>query len=203
MGTRGWRIAAYGLGWLALGAMLASCNLLKPKPADPDVGVHKKLNLLQIALEQNVPNGGTTVVSVVAVVDTAAMVPAAKDAKPSADAATKEEAALRRERDVRQELNNVLVANTLMDVVQPDQSQIDKARQEIIATNSVPLSAALAAEIGTALKAQYLVCAMIDDDGKQVNVEAQQAVDGKVVFQDTLLNWSICNPPAAAQPPAK
>jgi hypothetical protein len=192
-----------GLVVLACCVGLVSCDLLKPKPPDPDVEVHKKLNLLQIALEQNVPDGSTTVVSVVAVLDSAAMVPASKDTKPSADAAAKEEAALRRERDVRQELNNVLVANKLMNVIQPDQVQIDKARQEIIATNSAPLSAALAAEIGTALKAQYLVCALIDDDGKQVSVEAQQAADGKVVFQDTLLNWSICNPLAAEQAPAK
>jgi hypothetical protein len=192
-----------GLVVLACCMGLVSCDLLKTKPADPDLEVHKKLNLLQIALEQNVPDGSTTVVSVVAVLDTAAMAPPSKDAKPSADAAAKAEAALRRERDVRQELNNVLVANTLMNVVQPDQAQIDKARQEIIATNSAPLSAALAGEIGAALKAQYLVCAMIDDDGKQVSVEAQQAADGKVVFQDTLLSWSICAPPAAEQAPAK
>jgi len=192
-----------GLAMLACCAGLLSCDLLKTKPPDPDAEVHKKLNQLQIALEQNVPDGSTTVVAVVAVVDTAAMVPVAKDAKPSEEAAAKEQAALGRERDVRQELNNVLVANKLMDVVQPDQAQIDKGRQEIIATNSTPLSAALASELGTALKAQYLVCAMIDEDGKQVDVEAQQTADGKVVFQDTLLNWSILKPAAVEEAPAK
>lgn len=199
----GWHTAVRAALWLALLALAVSCDLLKGKPADPDAAVRKQLNQLQIALEQGVPDGGSTVVSVVAVIDTAAMAAPSKDAKPDPAAADKAAAALRRERDVRQELNNVLVANKLMNVVQPDQAQIDKARQEISATNSAPLSAALAAEIGTALKAKYLVCAMIDDDGQQINVEAQQASDGKVVFQDTLLGWSIVQPPAEEQPAAK
>ena len=187
-------------------ALLGSCDLISgKKEVDPASEAAKKLKLLQIAVESAVPEGskGTTTASVLAVVDSSIMGQAAPDAKDE-EAKAKYDEAQRRERVVRQELNNVLVNNTLIDVVQPGQAEIDKARAEIAANNSSALSIALALELGTALKADYLICALIDEDGKMVNIDAQQTADGKLAFQDTIENWPALIAPAAEEAaPAK
>lgn len=198
-----WQTCVAAAVLLLATAAATSCDLLKKTPPDPQNEVRKQLNLLQIALEENVPPQGTTVVAVVAVVDTAAMAALPEDGKVDEEAAANVAAAQSRERTVRQELNNVLVANTLIDVVQPEQPQIDAARHELIATNSAALSAPLALSTGTALNAVYLVCAIVDAEGAKVNLAAQQAEDGKVVYQGTLEDWSILLPETSGEAAAE
>jgi hypothetical protein len=127
-------------------------------------------------------------VAVLAVVDSTALQAAAEEDEEQAVAAVD---ALRRERIVRQAINSALVANALIDVVQPDQESTETARAEIIAKNSAALSTALAAQIGEQLGAAILVCAMIDRLGAEVNIVAQNAHDGKLVYQDTIKDWNV------------
>jgi hypothetical protein len=172
-------------------AALTGCNLLGFGKAPPDTAVQRKLNALQIAIEKQIPAKGKAKVAVVAVVDTVALKqPAAGE---EADQAVLD-AAAKRERDVRQGLNESLVRNTLLDVLQPSQQEQDKARAAVAAANTCALDAKLAAELGQAIGAEYLVGAMIDDEGRQVGVAVQRVSDGVVVFQDTLQEWSIVAP---------
>lgn len=184
---------------LILGACvaLAGCDLLGFGKAPPDTLVQRKLNALQIAVEKYIPAKGKAKVAVVAVVDTASLKkPAAGE---EADQAALDTAA-KRERDVRQGLNESLVRNTLLDVLQPSQEQQDKARAAVGAANTCALDAGLALELGQALGAEYLVGALIDDDGKQVAVAVQRVNDGSIVFQDTLVDWGIVAPQTEAKP---
>ena len=125
-------------------------------------------------------------VAVLSVVDSTALETGDEEAEEGAEAE-----ALRRERVVRQAINSALVANSLIDVVQPDQQSSDTARAEIIAKNSAALSTQLADEMGQMTGADILVCAMIDRLGADVNIVAQSTHDGKLVYQDTIKDWEV------------
>lgn len=176
---------------------IAGCNLLKVGEVPPDTVVKRQLNALQIAVEKFIPEKGKVKIAVLGVVDTAALKKPAEGEE--ADQAAMD-AAAKRERDVRQALNEALVENQLMEVVQPAQEHQDKARAAIAAANSGPLDAKLALEIGEAIDSEYLVDALIDDSGKQVNVAVQRASDGVVVFQDTIKDWVVATGTGAAGP---
>ena len=47
-----------------------------------------------------------------------------------------------------------------------------------------------AKKAGDSLKAQALITAFIEDAGKKVNVVATSAADGKVVFNEILVDWN-------------
>jgi len=125
-------------------------------------------------------------VAVVSVVDTTSIATTEEEPDPELLAA-----ALRRERVVRQAVNNALVENKLINVVQPDETNTTKARDEIIAKNSAALSAPLTAEIGEEIGAAVIVCALIDNQGAEVNIVAQLATNGKLIYQDTIKDWEI------------
>jgi len=178
---------------LAIG--VAGCTLFKSGKVDPDTLVARQLNMLQIAIENDTRAGGKAHVAVLGVVDVVGMA-----AGEGAEAADPEalSAARRRERGVRQAIGEVLVQNRLMAAVQPSAEQAEQARKAISAANSPALDAAEATAVGKALGADYLVCALIDDEGKSINVVAQRTTDGVVVFQDVLKNWSAAGAAATA-----
>jgi hypothetical protein len=166
----------------------AGCDMLKVGEVPPETVIKRQLNEMQIAVEKSIPENGKAKMAVLGIVDTAAM-------KKPAEGEEVDQAALdsaaKREREVRQGLNEVLVANTLIEVLQPSQEQQDQARAAIVAANSCTLDAKVALAAGTATMAEYLVNAMIDETGKKVNLAVQRASDGVVVFQDTLSDWAI------------
>lgn len=131
-----------------------------------------------------------TTVAVIAVVDTFTETQATEGEDP-AERAKKMDLAQRRERVVRQELQNVLVANNMITVVQPNEAQIAAARAEIGTTNSGALSNTMLPNLAETLGVKHVVTALIDLDGGEVNVVAQHAPDGTIVFQDTLINWDV------------
>ena len=129
-----------------------------------------------------------TTLAVLAVVDNFTLLPVSEDTDP-AEQATKIDLAQRRERVVRQELQNVLVSNTMITVVQPNSEQITQAREEISSTNSAAISNSMLPGLAETLGVQHVVTALIDLEGHEVNVVAQHAPDGAIVFQDTLIDW--------------
>lgn len=193
--------------------IICGCDLLSGEAAEP---IDCSLFPLQIAIESySPPAGGSHVadipdtaghdtdtahhadtttpihtelasVAVLSVVDSTALETEAEEPEEGAEAE-----ALRRERVVRQAINSALVANTLIDVVQPDQASSDKAREEIIAKNSAALSTPLANEMRQLTGADIIVCAMIDRLGADVNIVAQSTHDGKLVYQDTIKDWEV------------
>ena len=131
-----------------------------------------------------------TTVAVMAVVDSFTLLPAGEDEDPT-ERAKKLDLAQRRERVVRQQLQNVLVANSMITVVQPNESQIAAARAEIAATNSAALSNTMLPGLAETLGVQHVVTALCDLEGEEVNVVAQHAPDGTIVFQDTMIGWEV------------
>jgi hypothetical protein len=142
------------------------------------------------AVEHDPAKAVPTTVAVIAVVDTFTLVPASEDEDPI-ERARKLDLAQRRERVVRQELQNVLVANSMITVVQPNETQIAAARAEIGTTNSAALSNTMLPGLAETLGVQHVVTALCDLDGGEVNVVAQLAPDGTIVFQDTLIDWDV------------
>lgn len=165
-------------------AVLCGCDLLKGGETTPETVVGRQLNLLQISLEQFVKSDKPTTVAVVCVVDSYAM----RTAEVEEEAQLEAQA---RERLARQEVQACLVVNTLIDVVQPDEQAAAQARAEVVANNSAALSAATADQIGRALGVEFLISMLIDQEGAQVNIVAQRVADGKLVFQETLLDWPV------------
>lgn len=138
-------------------------------------------------------DGGATIsVAVLSVVDSSALA----SAESAGSDQPLDSDALRRERLVQQALSGALVTNSLIEVVQPDQASIDLARAEIIAINSAALSPPTAGQIGEQLGADVLVCALIDRQGAEVNIIAQRASDGKLLYQDTIKDWDVLAAPA-------
>ncbi len=166
----------------------ASCEMLKVGEVPPETVIKRQLNELQIAVENSIPENSKAKIAVLGIVDTATM---KKPAEGEEADQTALDAAAKREREVRQGLNEVLVANTLIEVLQPSQEQQDQARAAIGTANSCTLDAKVALAAGTATMAEFVVNALIDDNGKQVNLAVQRASDGVVVFQDTLSDWAI------------
>jgi len=180
---------------LVLLIAVASCNMAKGGKADPDKVVARQLNMLQIAIENDMRVQGKVHVAVLGVVDAVDMTAGEGAEAPDPEALS---AARRRERSVRQAIGEVLVQNRLMAAVQPSADQAEQARKAISAANSPALDAAEATAVGKALGADYLVCALIDDEGKSINVVAQRTTDGVVVFQDVLKDWSAIGAAAPA-----
>jgi hypothetical protein len=127
-------------------------------------------------------------VAVLAVVDSTALEQAGETAGAGQPLDTE---AMRRERLVHQALSSALVNNALIEVIQPEQASLDQARGEMIAVNSAALSAPTAEQLGENLGAEILICALIDRNGAEVNVVAQRASDGKLVYHDTIKDWDI------------
>jgi hypothetical protein len=131
-------------------------------------------------------------VAVLAVVDSTAL---AQESETAAAGQPLDSEALRRERLVHQALSSALVNNALIEVIQPEQASLDQARGEMIAVNSAALSAPTAEQLGEHLGADILICALIDREGAEVNVVAQRASDGKLVYHDTIKDWNILASP--------
>jgi hypothetical protein len=144
----------------------------------------------EVPIEHDPAKAQPTTVAVLAVVDSVSLLPAGEDEDP-AERAKKLDLSQRRERVVRQELQNVLVSNSLITVVQPNEAQIAQARAEISATNSAALSNTMLPGLAETLGVQHVVTALVDLDGGEVNVVAQHAPDGTIVFQDTLIEWDV------------
>ncbi len=183
-----WRLAIILLG---LVVVLASCDKLGLGKVSPDEEVKKQLNALQISIEKELAEGAKAKTTILAVVDTQRLAKPAEGEEP--DPALLQ-AAEKRERDVRQGMNAVLVENVLLEVVQPAEEQIGKARAAIAAANSPALDKAVCEELGKATAADYLICALIDDSGKKIDVTVQRSKDGVVVYQETLKEWSVAVP---------
>jgi len=136
-------------------------------------------------------------VAVLAVVDSTAL---GQEGETAGAGQPPDTAALRRERLVHQALSSALVNNALIEVIQPEQASLDQARSEMIAVNSAALSAPTAEQLGEHLGAEILICALIDRGGAEVNVVAQRASDGKLVYHDTIKDWDIlANPEEASE----
>jgi len=133
-------------------------------------------------------SGGLIPIAVLSVVDSSALT---LNAEGSNVDQPLDSDALRRERLVHQSISSALVTNALIEVIQPEQASLDKARSEIIAVNSAALSAPLAEELGQHLGAEILICALIDRGGAEVNIVAQRARDGKLVYHDTIKDWDV------------
>lgn len=130
---------------------------------------------------------GTISVAVVAIVDSFSLsTPSEEDEE--ADTALRADAK-RRERVARQEIQDSLIENTFINVLPRDNGNENKARAEIIANNSAELSTVLASEIGNALAARVIVCVLIDEAGREVNIVAQQTIDGMLIYQETIMDW--------------
>ncbi|GEM_PF-1746371 len=168
----------------------AGCDLLGGGEAAPGRAGNVQLYPLQIAIEQMTGGDGlhsdTVSVAVGAVVDSSALSGSAE--QPAGDEGVSADA-LRRERVVRHELNNSLVRNSLINVVQPDQSAIDMARGGITTANSAALSDSLIAEIKELVHAEVLVCAIVDLDGRELSIAAQALSDGRLVYHETIADW--------------
>ena len=181
-------IRAAGLAALLLAA--ASCDLLGGEETSTDRSGNVQLYPLQIAIEQNLSAEGshsdTVSVAVGAVVDSSALGGSAE--QPQGDEGVSADA-LRRERVVRHELNNSLVRNSLMNVVQPDQTAIDMARGGITSANSAALSESLIAQIKDLVHAEILVCAIVDLEGKELSIAAQALDDGRLLYHETIADW--------------
>ena len=141
-----------------------------------------KLAVSTTAAEHPIP------VAVLSVVDSTALTQASAG---SAADQTLEPEALRRERLVHQAISSALVSNLLIEVIQPEQASLDQARAELIAVNSAALSAPTAEELGQHLGAEVLVNALIDRAGAEVNIVAQRASDGKLLYHDTIKDWDV------------
>jgi len=171
---------------ILLGIMLlASCDLVA-KETDPETVVRNQIWDLQRVLEADVPRNETATVSVLCVLDSTEFAAPVEDEN---EQAVRKEQALRRERVVAEELKRVMVKNRLIELVPPSVDQTEKAKQEMVTRNSAALSAVLATEIGQALAVEYLLSALIDREGREVYLAAQEVADGSVVFQETLEDW--------------
>jgi hypothetical protein len=153
---------------------------------------------LHTALEAGAKDSAKSTVAVVAVVDHSRFVPAAPPADGSAPPASDDTEALRLERLTRQELNNGLIHNKLLDVVQPDETLMQQARNEVIKNNSAALSVETVKALGGKLKVMFIVNAVIEEGGASVSVAGQRVEDGSLVFQDSVRNWSIFATPETA-----
>lgn len=140
--------------------------------------------------EEDKPAARPTTAAVLAVVDSFYLLEANEDTD-LAEFAALSELADRRERVVRQELQKVLVNNTLISVMQPNEEQISAARAEVLAKNSAALSSTHVEELSTNLRVKHVVSALIDVDGTEVNVVAQTVPEGTIVFQETFYSWDI------------
>lgn len=174
----------------ALVLVVASCDLLGGDEATTDRAGNVQLYPLQIAIEQTLGGEGShsdaVSVAVGAVVDSSALSGSAE--QPQGDEGVSADA-LRRERVVRHELNNSLVRNSLMNVVQPDQTAIDLARGGITSANSAALSESLIAQIKELVHAEILVCAVVDLEGKELSIAAQALDDGRLIYHETIADW--------------
>jgi hypothetical protein len=195
---------------LALGCacLLASgCDQLKKliggnAPADDPVP--EALYPLHTALEAGAKDDQKSTVAVLAVVDQSRFTPApaaggdqaaggaAAGASGSPAAAPADDTdALRLERLARQALNNGFIHNKLLDVVQPDDALMQQARDEVVKNNSAALSTQTVKDLGAKLKVMFIVNAVIENGGAEVNVAGQRVDDGSLIFQDSVKNWSI------------
>jgi len=196
--------------------LLAGCQLLADQQTPPDTTLWPLQVAIEglLATEQSAAghpgarpagqvsdgnyNASTAAipVAIMAVVDSNALTQAAEQGGSEQPLDSE---ALRRERLVQQAISGALVTNSLMEVIQPDQASIDRAREEIVAVNSAALSAPTAAELGEQLGAEVLVNALIDRQGAEVNIVAQRSADGKLVYQDTIKDWEILAAPTEAE----
>jgi hypothetical protein len=172
--------------------LLASCDQLSGLFAENSATppVPSALFPLHSALEEGHSKSDLSVVAVLAVVSQTRIGAAGAEAKNA------DPEALRLERLVRQELNNGFIRNHKLEVVQPDSDAISQAQAEVLSVNNAALSSELAQSLGQKLKVDYVVCAVIEADGRIVNVASQRTSDGKLVFQDSVRDWSIFEQPA-------
>lgn len=126
-------------------------------------------------------------VVVVAVVDSHYLLQASEEDEEAA--ATQINDAQRRERVVRGEIHNALVLNTLIMALPRDAENEALARQFIIDNNSEALSKELCMTVGESLGAEIIICVLIDEEGREVNVAAQVSATGEMIYQDVLKDW--------------
>jgi len=189
-----------GLRWLNIGALalMAGCALLA-KPPGPQERIERQINELQVKLEKGIADNQPAHVVVLGVLDTAALsAPNPDAAKAKAPEQAKLEEAWRRERVLRQELSALLVKNRLLELVQPTQEQIDESRSAMQAGNAAALNEDLVKRLGALLSAEYILCALSDDEGRAVSLVAQRCSDGVLIYQDTLRDWPALAAPATA-----
>lgn len=192
-------------GSLSIGLLLAvllcaSCDQLAGLLGDADGGqpVPSELFPLHKALEDGGGKGHAASVAVLAVVNDSRIAAAGTDPAAGPEQAPDGEA-LRLERLLRQELNNGFVRNRKLEVLQPGADIIAQAQAEVQRVNSAALSSEQARQLGERLHVDFIVCAVIEEGGRLVNVASQRSSDGKLVFQDSVRNWSIFAEPDAAQ----
>ncbi len=179
---------------------MAGCALLS-KPPGPEEKIQHQINQLQVNMEKGIPGSDPVKVAVMGILDTAALSPPSEDgAKAKAPDAEKLSEGWRRERVLRQELSAQLVKNRLLELLQPTQEQIDEARAAMVSVNSAALNEELVKKLGSLLSAEYLICALADDEGKAVSLVAQRCSDGVVVYQETLKDWAVLGAPTGAAP---
>ena len=173
---------------------IASCNKGEGDAAgEATAEVDQLLTTLQINLQKHLCETVCVLVVVDNTTDDAATAGAAAGAEeltPEQLKARAAEARLRRERLVRADLTSVLVRNAEIKAVDAPQVVIDEYYKLLKDKNANALSAEEAKKAGDSLKAQALITAFIEDAGKKVNVVATSAADGKVVFNEILVDWN-------------
>ena len=190
--------ASLGLPALFALALLAAvgCNLAGGKD-DAKKGTVEEVEQLLATLQVNLQKHLLETVCVLVVVDNTpddaagATAAGGEELTPEQLAARALEARLRRERLVRAELTSVLVRNTQLKAVDPPQVIIDEYYKLLKDKNANALSAEEAKKAGDFLRVQALITAFIEDEGKKINVVATQAEDGKVVFNEILVDWNF------------
>jgi len=170
---------------------IASCNKGEGDAAgEATAEVDQLLTTLQVNLQKHL----CETVCVLVVVDNspedATSAAGGEELTPEQLTTRAAEARLRRERFVRAELTSVLVRNADLKAVDPPQVVIDEYYTLLKDKNANALSAEEAKKAGDSLKAQALITAFIEDAGKKVNVVATSAADGKVVFNEILVDWN-------------
>ena len=100
-------------------------------------------------------------------------------------------AAARRERVVIQEVRDSLIDNTLIELVSPGQATVDGVRSEIQAAGHAGLSSANVMQLGTDLDVAFVITGLIDEEGREANLVAQETTDGTYVYECTLHDWPV------------
>lgn len=200
-----------GLACLVLLLPLLSCDAFKVKPPTAEEVADGQLKKLQVAVEAGIPDGGKAKVAVLAILDSSfiASEAAGAGAAPAKDkkkGAEDPAAPLDRERKVRDAVSASLVQNRLLELLQPDEASLASARTEMLKGNSAALSVESCSKLGTAMGADYIADAIVDETGKTVSLCVQRVSDGVVVYQDVVKDWPAVfgeAAPAAGAAPAK
>jgi hypothetical protein len=173
---------------IAIPVVLSGCDA-EAESRTPAELAELQLRRAQVAIE-GAMHGGSSRIAVLGVLDSSAIAAkavAGSEQKGKTDSAALA-AALGRERKARAGLNASFVQNRLLEMLQPSETDQATAHDDMLRGNSAALSQEQCRQLSGQLGAEFLVNALVDEEGKAVTVAVQQA-DGVVVFQDTLKHW--------------